>query len=263
MRLVPTLLAAAALGSGCGDSDGKVDLAFQPPPGTELDYVTEVESSTRTALACQSPSSSTDRTRLDTHQVVLEPDGGAVRVQVALSREGIGTRTFVMRFDRAAQLTAVEQVEGIPAEALGDFGLSEIFPPAAGAPPDEPLAPGDRWTIDDEVRLGEGEPTRLRGEGRLVELGVEDGHDTAVVHSVTELPVRTRTEASTGTRTLDGEQSSEVDAVYDLDSGALRRATADSVGRFRLVLEPPPGGSGDPCAGTLEIELHSTITRTG
>jgi hypothetical protein len=36
-----------------------------------------------------------------------------------------------MRFDRAAQLTAVESVEGIPAEALGSLGLSEIFPAAA------------------------------------------------------------------------------------------------------------------------------------
>lgn len=260
------LLLAAVVGGlapGCGDGDGRVTIAFRPPAGTELAYVTEVESTTSTDLPCQAPATRVDRTRLDATQRVLAPDGPGVRVEVALSRPGIGTRTFVMRFDRAAQLTAVEEVEGIPAAALGDLGLSEIFPAAAGAPPEEPLAPGDRWTIDDEVQLGDGPPTRLRGEGRLVQLGVEDGHDTATVRSSTTLGVDTRAEATTGTRALRGEQVSEVEAVYDLDTGAVRRAVAETVGRFELALGPPAGGSGEPCVGTLTVELRSTITRTG
>ena len=246
----------------CGDGDGRVTIAFRPPVGAEFSYLTEVESTTTTDLPCQAAATRVDRTRLDATQVVLEPDGPGVRLEVALSRTGIGTRTFVMRFDRAAQLTAVEEVEGIPAAALGDLGLSEIFPAAAGAPPEKALAPGDRWTIDDEIHLGDGPPTQLEGEGRLVELGVEDGHDTATVHSTTTLGVQTRSEATTGTRALDGEQVSDVEAVYDLDTGALRRAVADTVGRFRLELGPPEGGSGDPCVGTLTVELHSTIART-
>lgn len=255
-------LAATAVGCG-GDGDGRVTLSFTPAVGTELHYVTEVESRTSTDLPCQRAETRFDQTRLDATQRVLDDDGPGVRLEVALTRDGIGTRTFVMRFDRAAQLTAVEEVEGIPAAALGDLGLSEIFPAAAGAPPDEPLAPGDRWTIDDEVLLESDQPTRLRGEGRLVELGRVDGHDTASVVSTTELEVRTRASASTGTRSLTGEQQSEVHAVYDLDTGALRRAEADTTGTFDLVLGPPPGGEGDPCVGTLTVELHSTVTRTG
>lgn len=262
MRRSVALLAIALVGAGCGDGDdGRVTIAFAPPEGTELRYVTEVEATTTTDLPCQPAETRTDRTRLDATQVVLRDDGPGVRVRVALTREGIGTRTFVMRFDRAAQLTAVEEVEGIPAAALGDLGLSEIFPPAAGAPPEEPLAPGDRWVIDDEVLLGDDDPTRLRGEGRLLELGVVDGHDTATVVSSTTLDVRTRNEATTGTRDLRGEQRSEVRAVYDLETGALRRAEADTTGTFDLVLGPPPGGEGDPCAGTLVVRLRSTVTR--
>lgn len=259
--MAATVLLVSA--TSCGDADGRVTIAFRPPVGTELEYLTEVASTTSTDLPCQAAETRTDRTRLDASHLVLEPDGPGVRIQVALSREGIGTRTFVMRFDRAAQLTAVEQVEGIPAAALGDLGLSEIFPAAAGAPPEEPLAPGERWTIDDEVRLGDGEPTRLVGSGRLVELGVVDGNETATVASETRLQVNTRTEATTGTRVLTGEQASEVEAVYDLDTGALRRASAYTVGRFRLVLGPPPGSTGDLCEGTLTVELRSTITRVG
>jgi hypothetical protein len=255
----------AALGAvavaACGDADGRVTLAYRPPVGTETHYVTEVSSTTISAglEPCQAPDTRTDRTRLDASQRVLDRDGSLVRVEVALTREGIGTRTFVMRFDRAAQLTAVESVEGIPAQALGDLGLSEIFPAAAGAPPEEPLAPGDRWTIDDEVDLGGGDPTRLRGDGRLVSLGVVDGVDTATVQSTTDLDVRTTTAATTGTRTLDGSQHSEVEAVYDLDTGVLRRAEADTTGTFDLLLGPPPGGEGDPCAGTLTVVLHTEV----
>ena len=193
--------------AGCGDGDGRVTIAFRPPVGyrARLRHRGRIHDDAPTCPA-RRRRPAVDRTRLDATQLVLEPDGPGVRVEVALSRTGIGTRTFVMRFDRAAQLTAVEEVEGIPAEALGDLGLSEIFPAAAGAPPEEPLAPGDRWTIDDEVLLGDGAPTRLEGEGRLVELGVDDGHDTATVQSTTALGVSTRTEATTGTRALDGEQ---------------------------------------------------------
>src|SRR5204862_2326468 len=133
-----------------------------------------VVSSSTTALAGQavksSPPSSAD---LTARQQVLDARGGTTRVEVQLSRDGIGARAFVMRFDRAAQLTAVESVEGIPAEALGNLGLAEIFPAAAGAPPDRRLRPGDRWPIDDHVQLpGMTAPARLTGEGSLVELGV-------------------------------------------------------------------------------------------
>jgi hypothetical protein len=254
------VLLAVAL-AGC-DGDGAVELAFRPAEGTELRYETAVESTTATDVPCQTPSRRTDRTTLATTQRVLEVGDDGVRVEVELSRPGIGTRTVVVRFDRAAQLTAVEEVEGIPAAALGELGLSEVFPAAAGAPPDRPLAPGDRWTIDDEVRLDtDGEPTRLRGEGRLVELGVEDGRDTATVETTARLPVSTRTSSSSGTRDLVGEQITEVEATYDLADGALLRAESVTVGTFDLVLGPPPGGAGDPCVGTLDVEVRSSVTR--
>jgi hypothetical protein len=258
------LALAVAGATGCTADDGRVTLAFEPEEGAEEAYQTVVESITVTDLPGSPAVTETDQTRLRTTQRVLDVSDDGVRVEVALTRPGIGSRTFVVRFDRAAQLTTVEEVEGIPAAALGDLGLSEIFPAAAGAPPDRPLAPGERWVIDDEVLLEEsGVPTHLEGAGRLVELGVEDGEETATVTSQTRLPVDTTTASTTGTRTLVGTQTSEVTATYDLDDGGLRRATAITIGRFRLLLGPPEGGAGDPYEGTLSVEVRSSVTRAG
>jgi hypothetical protein len=93
----------------------------------------------------------------------------------------------------------------------------------------------------------------------LVELGVEDGEETATVASHTRLPVDTTTASTTGTRTLVGTQTSEVTATYDLDDGGLRRATAITVGRFRLRLGPPEGGAGRPLARLLFDQFTRSV----
>jgi hypothetical protein len=194
---------------------------------------------------------------------VLDAADGTTRVEVQLERSGGGKRTFIMRFDRAAQLTAVESVEGIPAEALGALGLSEIFPSAAGAPPDRPLRPGDHWTIDDHVQLaGMDAPTRLTGTGHLVELGVVDGHKTATVTSSTSLPLTSTATTPNGVQTLTGTQTTTIDVVYDLADGSVRHSSAATIGRFSVLLAPPAGLPGAPIDGTLTVEVRSEIRRT-
>lgn len=256
---VAAALAVAA--PACG-GDGTVELAFRPAAGDALVYETRVESTTVTDRADRPPEVRRDRTRLDVVQEIIETGDDGVLAEVSLSRPGTAVRTFVVRFDRAAQLTDVELVEGIPAAALGELGLSAIFPPGAGAPPDTPLAPGDRWEIDDEVALdGQPEPSRLTGEGRLVSLGVEDGHDTATVHTTTRLPVQSSSTSTRGGPTLAGVQVTEVTATYDLADGALRRADSVTTATYRLLLSPPAGTGGAPIEGTLRIEIRSQVRR--
>jgi len=259
------VLLAALVGlvaSGCRDDH--ITITYRPHPGAVFSYAIHVSSSTTTAFAdrpvSHQPPTSADFTA--SHRV-LDAQNGITRVEVRLAREGIGERTFVMRFDRAAQLTAVESVEGIPAEALGSLGLSELFPAAAGAPPDRPLRPGDRWTIDDHVQLaGMDAPSRLVGTGRLVELGVVDGHDTATVTSSTTLPLTSTTTTPQGVQTLTGTQTTTITVVYDLRDGSVRHSTATTMGRFDVVLGPPTGQPGTPINGTLTVELTSEIRRT-
>jgi hypothetical protein len=257
------LVAAIAILLASSCRDDHVKIVFDPKPGTVLAYDVHVVQSSTTALAGQAPqSSSSPPADLTARQRVLDANGGTTRVEVELARAGIGTRTFIMRFDRAAQLTAVESVEGIPADALGSLGLSEIFPASAGAPPDRPLRPGDRWNIDDRVQLaGMDAPARLVGVGRLVELGVVDGHNTATVSSSTTLPLTSTSSTPQGVQRLSGVQTTTITVVYDLDNGAVRHSRAETTGRFDVVLSPPAGQPGTPIPGTLTVDVKSEISR--
>jgi hypothetical protein len=260
-RIVVTLAIIAGV-SLAGCRDDQVTLSFHPKANATYDYEATVVSSTETVLPDRPSSTSDGRAVLRARHRVLTTDGGQAEVEVVLSRPGIGERTYVMRFDRAAQLTKVETVEGIRSADLGPVGLSEIFPAAAGAPPDRPLRPGDRWAIDDSVLLpGMDAAARLHGRGQLVELGVVDGHDTAKVRSSTQLPVRSRTSAGNGFQVLDGTQSTDVVATYDLADGSVLEATATTTATFRLTLEPPSGQTGSPIAGSLSISVRSTTRR--
>jgi hypothetical protein len=264
MRRTIVLLAAVVALVTTGCRDDHVTIAYQPRPGATFAYAIHVVSSTTSAYPdrpiSQPPVVPADITAR--HRVIDAQDGTA-RVEVQLAREGLGQRTFVMRFDRAAQLTAVESVEGIPAEALGSLGLSEIFPAAAGAPPDRPLRPGDHWVIDDQVQLaGMDAPARLTGRGHLVQLGVIDGHKTATVSSTTTLPLTSTSTTSDGVQTLVGTQTTTITVVYDLADGSVRHSTAETAGHFDVLLAPPSGRPGTPIKGTLEVELRSEIRRT-
>jgi hypothetical protein len=258
--LIAAAVIAAMLTPGCGDD--RVHIAFHPAPGATYDYDTTIESTTRTELHGRASVEEPQAVRLSSHQRVLDVAGATIRVEVTLTRPGSGARTYVMRFDRAAQLTAVESVEGIPAQSLGDLGLSEIFPAAAGAPPDRPLRPGDRWTIDDRVQLSASDPpTQLEGVGRLRELGVVDGHRTATVVSSTSLPLRSVTTSTATRQTLDGTQRTQLTIIYDLSDGAVQHVSSVTTALYAVTIEPPAGTAGDPIVGSLTVVVRSEITR--
>jgi hypothetical protein len=241
-----------------------VTIAYQPRPGVTYEYTIHVVSSTNSTFGGSTPSPPpVVPADITARHRVLDASNGTTRVEVQLEREGLGQRTFVMRFDRAAQLTSVESVEGIPAEALGALGLSEIFPVAAGAPPDRRLRPGDRWVIDDQVQLaGMDAPARLSGTGRLVQLGVVEGHKTATVSSTTTLPLTATSTTSDGLQTLVGTQTTTITVVYDLGDGSVRHSTATTAATYDVALSPPAGKSGAPIKGALTVKLQSETQRT-
>lgn len=267
MRARPLALLAVVLGlvapafTAC--TEDTVRVAFHPAPGDRATYRIEVRATAVTTIPGERQRRTEAETVLVARHRVLEagPDGSRVRVQVS-EAGGATSSTFVVRLDRAAQLTAVQRIEGLPSGTLGDLGLSEIFPAAATAPPDRPLAPGDRWPIDAPVRVAAPGPSRLHGEGRLVALQAVDGRELARVESTYRLPVR-RTGADTGGRlALDGVQRTRATVAYDLEDGSVRSADARTRGRYDVTLLPPPGVEGRPVPGTLVVDVDSTSRRT-
>ena len=263
MRAV-LLLMALLVGAAAGCRDDTVSVAFRPNVGDTYRYEVHVRTETEVRLEGGEPEVSRDDALLRAEHRVLTAGPGGIRVQVVLAAAGEDARTFVVRFDRAARLESIERIEGIPESALGELGVSEIFPAAAGAPPDRRLEPGDRWSIDDAVRLPgiEGTP-RLEGEGRLLEVGISSGTEVGRIRTVARLPVRATSETENGELHIEGTQVTDHAATHDLADGSVRSSTSRTTGTFTILLAPPPGRPGEPVPGTMRVRVISRTTRIG
>lgn len=265
-------VAAGLCVAGAGCSDGTVRIATQPAVGDVARYRISVRAATVTTIGDEAPRRRTSTTVLVARHRVLAsgPDGS--RVEVRLDQQGGEATTFVVRLDRAAQLVEVERIEGLPAGALGDLGLSEIFP-AAAAPPRRRLAPGDSWSLDGPVRVddsanggggttdGQRPPVRLVGRGRLVSVGVAGGRRLANVDSRYTVPVRRTAAESGGRLALDGTLATSARVAYDLDDDVVASVEARSTGRYTVTLLPPDGMGGMPVPGRLVVDVSSTSRR--
>jgi len=236
-----------------------VQVAFRPPVGSHYRYQVDVTKVRTIQLGSDGPQRTVDDARLEADETVLASGPEGIRVQVELRRAGSAARRFVVLFDRAAQLTAVETIEGLPASILEPFGLSEIFPAAAGAPPARPLAAGEQWTIDDHLTLAGSAPARLQGSGRLVSFGVVGGRKVASIRSSTRLPVSTQSTLQGGQLALVGVERTVSTASRQLGDGAVEQASSTTGATYQVTLTP--GGQGTPVMGTLTIEVRSKTKR--
>ncbi len=259
MRRLARVVAVLAAAAGCGSDT--VRLGFHPDAGAAYTYRVEVESLTVVSVDGSPSQRVEDRFELRAQHDVLAAGTESSRVRVRLSGPNVGARTFVVRLDRAGQLAEVQRIEDLPAQVLGSIGLTEIFPAAAGAPPATPLSPGERWVVDEPVSLPGQPTTRLRGSGRLTELGVVDGEEVATIDSTFRLAVKGTTELAQGSFALDGSQSTTASATHRLADGAVEEVRALTRGRYRLTLLPPAGTSGPAVPGTLTVEVRSHTVR--
>jgi hypothetical protein len=259
-RLAAVALATVTLGLGACRED-TVRFAYQPRPGDRYEYRVEVRAAAMARVGDEPPRRTEANDVFEARHSVLEAGPGASRVEVRLNQPGGQPRTFVVRLDRAAQLTEVQSIEGLPASALGGVGLSEIFPAAAAAPPDRPLAPDDRWSIDEPVQVATPEPSRLVGRGRLASLEVMDGREVATVDSTYRLPVRRIAQERFGQLHLVGSQDTRATTSYDLRDGAVVSVRSQTKGTYQVMLLPPPGTPGPPVPGDLVVEVTSVTRR--
>ena len=243
-------------------TDPAVRVSYRPAVGTRTSYELWVKTSSTTKLIGEPSRARHDSFVLRSDQVVRDAEAGAdAQVAVRLSGAGQSARDFVVRLDRAGQLATVESVEGVPSAALGNLGISEILPSAAGALPREALRPGDRWRISQLLRIGSLPAGRLVGWGRLASLGVSDGNKLAVVDTDVALPVDRTSDLETGgTSRLVGAVHTTMHVVQRVKDGVVLQARARSVGRYKVTLSPPADLGGPPVFGTLTVTVSSTTT---
>ena len=262
-------LLAIAL-TGCRDDTVRV--TFRPAVGAVYRYEVTVRSHSEVRIPGESPDVRDEKVVLQSEHTVLDAGPDGVRVRVILGDASGSVRSFVVVFDRAAQLesveaddaTAIDETgEADAAESASAFGISEIFPAAAGAPPDHPLAPGERWAVDDLVAVpGSVGEAQLTGEGRLVELGIDDGEEVARLATSAVLRLQSAQQDEGGeTVLLDGEQVTEQRSTHDLADGAVRSASSTTTGTFALEIQPPFGQLRDPVRGTLTVRVTSKTVR--
>jgi hypothetical protein len=253
------LLAAAAL-TGCRTST--VELGFRPARGTTYAYRYDVSADITSALGAADPVTKRQSSRLHAREQVTSVVGDEIRVDVTLSRDGGAERTAQVRLDRTNQLAGIDQVEGLPVEALGLVSLSDLFPIASAAPPAGPLAPGARWEVDEQVEIS-GTTTRVLGVGRLDRLGVIDDEDVATVVTDITVPIDTTTDTGRGIAKVRGTQHTTSTASYDLDDGAVRALRATTTGEVRITIEAPPGITAPAVDGELTYEVKVVTRREG
>jgi hypothetical protein len=256
------LCAACLLGGLSACDRDTVRVSFRPAVGATYHYEVRVHSVTTTRLVGGEPERAVDDIVLQADETVVSAtEGGEARVEVRLRQAGEPDRRFVVRLDRAAQLAGVDAVEGLPPSVVGPDALPQILPGAPGAPPDRPLAPGERWTIDAPAGLPGDGGARLVGSGRLVDLGVIDGRKVASTRATTRLPVTSTAAVRGNAVALDGTETTDGTATRDLADGAVERATTVTRGEFGLVVAPAGDDRGAKVTGTLAIEVRSDTRR--
>ena len=256
--LTALAVAVAAVLAAC--SDPAVRVSYRPKVGTETVYELRVTTASKTRLVGEPPKDRHDSFVLRSEQKVRRAERGTdTQVAVRLSGPGQKPRDFVVRLDRAGQLATVETVQGVPGASLGDLGISELLPSAAGALPREALRPGDRWRISQRLRIGSQPLSQLVGWGRLASLGVSNGTKLAVVDTDVALPIDSTTALdSGGTTHLVGAVHTTMHVVQRVRDGVVLQARAHSVGKYVVTLSPPADLVAPPVTGTLTVTVSST-----
>jgi hypothetical protein len=263
LRRLPLALLLPALAAGgltaCEDKE-TVHVGFRPEAGASYRYEIKVQSVTTTLLGDEAPDRSVDDVTLESRDTVLSAAPGEVKVQVQLRRVGSPDRTFLVRFDRGAQLAGVDAVDGLPPAVLGPIGFPEFLPAAATAPPDRPLSPGEKWKIDATPSLPGAESVRLEGSGRLLKVTTSGGRKVASIKAETRLPLSSTSRVGDATVTISGTETTESTATRALADGVVQDANSVTRGTYDVVLSPQPG-AGSSVTGTMTVEIRSQTRR--
>lgn len=239
-----------------------VAVRFEPEVGDVYRFRADIDTEVTRTIDGETTEEADDAV-LEATQTVRSVADDEVLVRVAVQRDDASPRTVDVRLDRSSRLTAIDLVEGVPAEALG-LDVQMDLPADISSPPTGRLEPGARWAIEREVTLGGlSRPVVVRGTGRIDALGVEDGHEVAVAVVELDVPVRTVLDTEDGRVRLVGTQHTVSETAYDLGDGAMRRDRTVTRGEVAVIAEPPSGVDAAPIRGELAYRLETSTRRLG
>jgi hypothetical protein len=239
----------------------KVQVAFRPKVGDSFRYELKVKSVTVSKLGTAPEERTVEEAVLEATDTVLDAGPEEVRVQVVLKRAGSPDRSFIVRFDRGAQLSGVEAVEGLPPSVLGPLAFPEFLPAAAAAPPARMLAPGEKWKIDSTPVLPGGIEAHFQGTGKLVKVGSSGGRKVASLTSETRLPLVSSSQVGAVTVALEGVETTSASATRALSDGSVQAASSLTKGDFQVTLTGPGGDDAAPVTGTMTVEVRAETRR--
>jgi len=249
-RAVAAVTVGALALLGC--RPGTVSLGVAPREGDTYRYRYEIELSLTRIVEGSAPEVTELVATLISDQEVLEVTEDGALVEVTLTSDGTAPRTAVVQLDRAGSLQAIEEIEGLPSDEIGLPAAGSLLASTSIEPPDRPLAPGTRWTIDD----GD-----ITGTARLDRLGVIDDHEVAVVRASLMEALRETVTAEDSEVTLDGDLRSVTSTTFDIADGAVREADTQAEGNVDLQISPPTGVTAPPVMATISYELRVRTTR--
>ena len=243
----------------------RVPLTYRLDPGLRLDHRLTLQASVTRTLAGQTRREEILATFTAAQEVLGPSDQGGVEAAISLVPQGLEVngrpvdvgpaQEFGVRLDPDGRVVAVEAAADEGTEALEPVGIERILPRLRPVLPGRPVAPGDAWRSDTEFTDEQGR-FALRTRSRLIQLGIAEGRDAALVRTTYESPVQRQEVFANAVAQVSGSDVGAQEAWFALD-GYLVRAVGDSVGTYRVTFSPPEGEETlAPVRGALRVRLH-------
>lgn len=258
-RIVVALVALAAGFALTACDPHTITIRFDPEVGDQFQFQSNIRTEVHRTVDGVREDVVVDEATLEAMESVTGVGDEEVTVDVAITRDGAPGRTYSARFSRGDHLTAADLIEGAASDAVG-LDLAANLPADLTSPPDGPLEPGARWTIERAIDTGD-RTIVVTGEGRVRSLGVLDGRDVAVVEVELRVPIRSSLDTPNGQVRLVGVQTSESRTTYDLIEGTVRSDRTSIDGEVQLVIEPPADIDAEPVNGTITYSVNTDTKR--
>jgi len=278
----PTLLVCILLLVGCGDRSapitGKVMLRYHPPTGAVYHYAVEQRNTVNMEsglLAGAGGGAQQLTTRLHFTQAITGPVAGGIQVRITFDSTHVeapgmapdivgrdvgrvpGLRSTMLLDERQHIVRAgFDTVPGAqPPPALA-YQLAAGVKAMSFTLPEEPVGPGDSWTIATELPIGEFPGVSGAGLSRTTltvrEFSVAGGDTTVLLAVATTFPadpIRLNFAGQPATLHLSGSLSG--DQLFSLTRGAVVRGAMKGTMRIK-VTGGLLGGQGMTLSGATE-----------